>query len=209
MKAIIFDLDGTLFASRNFWTRMHHAYGTWEEGKILTEKYLKDDFEKLVETVVLGLWKGKKSEKYYSLIETATYHPGVKELFAAVKRKKYLTAIISSAPLDLARKVQKDFGIDEIYANEIEIKNGVFTGKFYACQDYHSKDTVLRRFCDQHGFSPKDCIVVGDGENDIPMFKIAGKAIGFNILPEEKELIGKHCDVIIMSDDLRKIIPHL
>lgn len=51
-KLICFDMDGVIFEGVNFWLELHKKFGTFEEGKILTEKYLYSDYNKLVEEVV-------------------------------------------------------------------------------------------------------------------------------------------------------------
>ncbi|MBI4450914.1 hypothetical protein HY642_02985 [Candidatus Woesearchaeota archaeon] len=38
-KLVVFDMDGVLFQHHNFWIELHKALGTWEEGKLLTQKY--------------------------------------------------------------------------------------------------------------------------------------------------------------------------
>jgi len=208
-KAVVFDLDGVIFQQRNFWRRMHKAYGTWEEGEWLTELYLKEDFKKLVTEVVGKLWKGKGADKFHMVVRTSRYNKGVRETITKLREAGLEMAIISSAPDELALKVRLDMGIKYNYANKIEIKDGKFTGKFFAMQDFHGKDKTLFSFCKEIGVKVKDVAVVGDGENDISMFRIAGKAIGFNILEEEKKKIGRHCDVIVGGNDLREILPHV
>ena len=39
-KLICLDMDGVLLKDVNFWLELHKKFGTFEEGKVLTEKYL-------------------------------------------------------------------------------------------------------------------------------------------------------------------------
>ena len=50
---------------------------------------------------------------------------------------------------------------------------------------------------------PHDCIVIGDGANDIYMFAKAGYSIAFNAKPILKE----HADAVVDQKDLSAIIP--
>jgi len=205
-KAVVFDLDGVIFKHRNFWERMHKVYGTRKIGVELTKKYLKTDFSKLVSEVVEKLWKGKDAKLFQMLVESAKYNPGAKEMARELKKEGYTLAIISSAPRELGLKARLELGIRYNYTNTLEVKQGKITGKFYAVHDFHGKDKTVFAFCREVGINPKEVIAVGDSENDIPMFRICGKAIGFNLLPSEKERIGRFCDVVIPGNDLREVL---
>jgi phosphoserine phosphatase len=41
-KLVCFDMDGVIF-DINIWMELHKVWGTLEEGKVLTKKYLKTD----------------------------------------------------------------------------------------------------------------------------------------------------------------------
>ena len=47
------------------------------------------------------------------------------------------------------------------------------------------KGTGLLRLCDSLGLSPEQCVAVGDAENDIPMFRVAGLAIAMGNADEQ------------------------
>src|SRR3989344_1617015 len=106
-KLICFDMDGVIFRDVNFWLELHKVFGTLEQGKILTQKYLHTNYDKLVEEVVVKLWKGKNAKPYYNLVNQLEYLPGVKRVFKEIKKKGILTAIISASSIDVARRAQK------------------------------------------------------------------------------------------------------
>ena len=58
------------------------------------------------------------------------YVEGVPKVLGAIKRKGLITAIISASAIDAARRVQRDYGIDHIFANELVIRNGRVSGEF-------------------------------------------------------------------------------
>lgn len=123
-------MDGVIFKDINFWMELHKIFGTLEQGKELTKKYLHTNYDKLVEEVVVKLWKGKDAKPYFDLVNSLEYLPGIKDVFSFIKKKDYITVIISASSIDCARRVQKDFGVDHIYANELVVKNGKVSGEF-------------------------------------------------------------------------------
>ncbi|MDO8656563.1 MAG: HAD family phosphatase [Nanoarchaeota archaeon] len=206
-KLIIFDMDGVIFEHKNFWLELHKSLGTLEEGTKLTQKYLHQDYATLVEEVVHKLWKGKDAAPYYQLIKHINYLSGVKEVFKEIKNQDYLTAIISSGPIDLARRAQHDLGIDFVYANELVIENGKISGEFlWPVEKEGKKVQIIQHLCQDLGIKEKEVIFVGDSENDLGAFQLVGKSIAFNSHSEQLNEAATH---IVEGKDLKKILPFL
>ena len=198
-------MDGVLFKDVNFWMELHRVFGTLEEGKILTKKYLHTDYQRLVEEVVVNLWKDKEAEPYFNLIKDLEYLPGIKELFTYIKNQDFITAIISASSIDAARRVQKEFGIDHIYANELIIRNGKITGEFIwpIAEGGVNKAKIVENLCEEFNISPEEVIFVGDSINDVEASKVVGLSIAFNTDCEELKQVATH---VIDSNDLRDVI---
>ncbi len=190
MKLIIFDMDGVIFEHINFWLELHKAYGTYEEGAELTERYVKTDYQKLVDEVVGRLWKGKPAKPYFDLIKKIKYLPDVKETAKELKKEGYKIAIISAGPKELAEMAKEELGLDYIYTNELLIKNNKIVGsrdiKHWPIR-FGNKAEALRELCRKHNIDLKDVIVVGHDEADVKMAKSAGFAIALN--PRSDELV--------------------
>ncbi len=197
-------MDGVIFEHKNFWLELHKALGTLEEGKRLTQKHLHTNYAKLVEEVVHKLWKGKDAAPYHQLVKSIKYNPGVKEVFKEIKKKDYLTAIISSGPIDLARRAQHDLGIDFVYANELVIEDGKISGEFlWPVESKEKKVGIIKHLCQDLGIKPQEVIFVGDSNNDLEAFKFVGTSIAFNDAPLELKKAATYC---VEGKDLRGIM---
>lgn len=206
-KLIAFDMDGVIFEHFNFWLELHKKLGTYKDGKKLTEKYLKDNYEKLVDEVVHKLWKGKSAIPYFKLIKEAEYLPRVKETFSKLKKLGIKTAIISSGPKDLALRAKKELGIDFIFTNELVLKkNEIIDFKWPIGHGEMEKINVLKRLCNELNINLNEVAYVGDHDNDIGVFKIVGLAIAFN--SKSKQLNGV-ADSVINKIDLREILKYV
>lgn len=207
-KLICFDMDGVIFKDVNFWMKLHEAFGTLERGKELTKQYLHTDYDQLVEEVVVKLWKGRNSELYFDLVNSLEYLPGVNDTFAHLKRKGYMTAIISASSIDCARRVQKDYGVDHIFANELVIRDGKISGEFVwpIGAGKEKKAQIIRDLCRDVGVSHQEVIYVGDSDTDLEAMKLAGRSIAFNSASDE---IKKAATYVVDTHNLADIIPYI
>lgn len=206
-KLICLDIDGVLAKGRNFWLDVHKALGTFELGEALTKKYLHKDYDKLAQEVVYKLWKGKDAKPIFELAKKRKYMKGINELFDIIKKNKWVSALISGGSITLAERIQQDYGVDYIFANKLIIKDGKIVG--YEAEVNIGKEhkaRIIMGLCKKLGISLKQVIYIGDTDYDLEAFKIVGKAIAFNA--ESKEL-KEDAHVIVDSNDLRDVLPHL
>ena len=207
-KLICFDIDGVIFKDVNFWMELHKSFNTLEQGKILTEKYLHSDYPRLVEEVVVNLWKGRDAKPYFDLVNSLEYLPGVKQMFDYVKSKGFISALISASSIEVARRVQKDFGVDHIFANELIIRDNKVSGEFLwpLGAGKEKKADIIRNLCNDLNISPKETIYIGDSDKDIEAFKEVGLSIAFNSNCKELKDIATF---VVDSDNLSKVLKYL
>jgi len=207
-KLICFDLDGVIFKPHNFWIELHKVFGTFEKGKKLTEKHLHNDYGKLVEEVVVKLWKGRDAGPYYKLVDSVEYNKGVKAVFEYVKEKGLITAIVSSSSIDAAKRVKRDFQVDYIFANELVIKDGKVSGEFVwpIGAGKENKARIIRDLCSDLGISPEECIYIGDNDVDIEAFKEVGLSIAFN---SDSDELKKAAIFVVESRNLSDVLKYI
>ena len=78
--------------------------------------------------------------------------------------------------------------MDYVYANELDIDDGIVTGKVSGTiVDGARKAELLRQLAREEGIDLQQVIAVGDGANDLPMLSIAGLGIAFRAKPLVKK----------------------
>jgi phosphoserine phosphatase len=113
---------------------------------------------------------------------------GAHRLMKALKYYGYKTAILSGGFTYFGDYLQKELGIDYVYANELEIKDGKLTGKYLGeIVDGQKKAEYLKAIAEKEGIHINQTIAVGDGANDLPMLNLAGLGIAFHAKPKVKE----------------------
>lgn len=206
IKLVCFDMDGVIFRQPNFWLELHKKLGTYEEGKELTDKYLKTDYDKLVHEVVGRLWKGKSAHGYYELITAAEYFPGVKETMAELRKAGIDTAIITSGPKDLALRAKDELEVGHVFANELVIKDETISGEFIASLGFGGieKVEVIKNLTSELLLLPSQVAYVGDNDNDILISDKVGMSIAFCANSEQLRKMVTH---VVDDPDLKKILP--
>jgi phosphoserine phosphatase len=114
---------------------------------------------------------------------------GVDRLMYVLKRYGYKIAILSGGFTYFGEYLQKKYGIDYVYANELEIdENGLLTGRYLGeIVDGRRKAELLKLIAQVEKVDIAQTIAVGDGANDLPMLSEAGLGIAFHAKPKVKE----------------------
>ncbi|WP_370239463.1 HAD-IB family phosphatase, partial [Neptunomonas phycophila] len=92
--------------------------------------------------------------------------------------------ILSGGFTYFAEHLQAKLGFDYVYANQVDIGDGVVTGDVTGeIVNGERKAALLRELAIKEGISLEQTIAVGDGANDLPMLSIAGLGIAFRAKP--------------------------
>jgi phosphoserine phosphatase len=180
VRLIAFDLEGTLVKSISSWVELHKKFGTWDRGKEYAELFFAGEID-YVEWARLdaSLWKGHTREEVMEWANSVEYMEGAEELIEFLKENNFRIAILSSGLMCLAKRVGEELGADYVYANELVFDDGGrITGEVNPLVDFKSKGAILREL--KKELRPGLTVAVGDGYNDISMFKEADVAIAIN-----------------------------
>ena len=114
----------------------------------------------------------------------STETEGTETLMVTLQRLGYKTAILSGGFTYFANRLQKKLGFDYVYANELDISEGVVTGKVTGkIVNGDRKAELLKDIAQRENIALEQVIAVGDGANDLPMLSIAGLGIAFRAKP--------------------------
>ena len=117
---------------------------------------------------------------------------GAERLIRTLKSLGYTIAILSGGFTYFGRRLQDMLGIDYVYANELEIKDGSLTGGLVGdIVDGPGKARLLREIAAKEHISLAQVIAVGDGANDLPMLDVAGLGIAFHAKPIVRQGAGQ------------------
>lgn len=204
VKLIVFDMDSTLIDAETI-DELAVAAGVGDEVSKITELAMRGELdysEALIERS--KLLKDLPIEKAHEAVDRMPFMPGARELIKYLKSRGYKTAMISGGFTMAAERVGKELGIDHVVANVLITDKGYLTGEAIGpLTGQGSKELVLEEISRKYNTKPGDCIVVGDGANDICIFKVAKYAIAFNAKP----ILHEHANIVITEKDLEAVIP--
>ena len=132
---------------------------------------------------------------------------GTRETLVTLKQRG-LRLIVISGTLDLMlNTLLPDHPFDEVHANHIGFDEQGNIAHWRATPfDMQGKEKLLRAIALREGIPLERCGFVGDSSNDVWIARAAGRAVAFNPRCDELE---RTADVVIRSDDLRDVLPHL
>lgn len=184
-RLICFDMDSTLIQTECI-DELAERAGVGEQVRAITESAMRGeiDFQESFAQRV-ALLKGLDESVMKEIAETMPITEGVERLMFVLKRYGYKIAILSGGFTYFGEYLQKKFGIDYVYANELEIIDGKLTGRYLGdVVDGKRKAELLRLIAQVEKVDIAQTIAVGDGANDLPMLSLAGLGIAFHAKPK-------------------------
>ncbi|WP_238882767.1 HAD family phosphatase [Clostridium sp. YIM B02551] len=206
-KLVCFDLDDTLIKEihsvmlpciLNGKEKEHSLIQQQEEEGILD--YILADYHRA--KLLLGLEECKIAE---SFLKIAKPLKNIKCVVESLNKQDIKSIVITVGPKQVAKVASNIWGFDYYYGSDYEVIEGIFTGKILNYISAEQKISCLQDFCKNNCIKPEECIAIGDGSTDIPMFDYCGKSIAINSSLD----VRKRAQYSIDTEDLADILKYI
>ena len=187
-RLICFDMDSTLIQTECI-DELAMRAGVGDKVKAITERAMRGEIDfKESFTQRVSLLKGLDVSVMKDIAEHLPITEGADRLMSVLKRCGYKIAILSGGFTYFGEQLRRRYGIDYVYANELEIdENGKLTGRYVGdIVDGKRKAELLKLIAQVEQVNLAQTIAVGDGANDLPMISEAGLGIAFHAKPRVK-----------------------
>ena len=184
-KLALFDMDSTLIEQEVI-VELAKKAGIGEQVDTITESAMRGEID-FAESFTrrVALLKGLSSEVLEDIIANhITFSPGAKRLISALKNHGYYVVLVSGGFNYFAEYVKNSLGMDESYANDLDIVDNLVTGEITsAIVDGKRKAEILQAVAQRLGIKLSETVAVGDGANDLPMLGLADIGIAYRAKP--------------------------
>lgn len=187
-RLICFDMDSTLVHTECI-DELAERAGVGDQVRAITESAMRGEID-FTESFTrrVALLKGLDESVMEEIARNLPYNEGLGRMMKVLKMVGYKTAILSGGFTYFGRYLQREFGFDYVYANELEIEDGKLTGRYVGdVVDGRRKAELLKLLCQFEGINLEQAVAVGDGANDLPMLSLAGLGIAYHAKPKVRE----------------------
>ena len=202
-KLAVFDFDSTLMDGETieFFAR---EIGIEEKVKSITDKAMRgelDFFESLTKRV--SFLKGLPVSKIDEICHNLPLMNGAKEVVSGLKDKGYKVVCFSGGFKNATKLFVDKLSLDGEFSNILHTKDEILTGQVGGEMMFNnSKGEMLLTLQKLLGITRENTLVVGDGANDLSMFKYADYKVAFCAKP----ILKQSANIIIEEKDLRRIL---
>lgn len=203
---VVFDMDKTIIpiTANEFLGRNLGALDKitqWE--KDYHDKKIDDRmFAERMETILFK----KPLKDIDALLKKIPVLKDVKKTLLELHKRHIKTVLITVGPGFVAENLARRYGFGSAIGTEHIVENGMFSGKIGKVLTDKDKFLEFKKLVSTFKIKLSDCVAVGDGVSDIPLFEACGFSIALNA---KSQVVMDKSSVAITTDSLYDIIPHV
>jgi HAD superfamily phosphoserine phosphatase-like hydrolase len=203
----VLDMDGTILERRTV-DVLCEKLGLTERLKEIDRKSKSMEAYE-VSARIAKLFSGVKASRMEEIFDTIALVRGAREFVDFLKSREFVTAIVTDSYVFLTFRLARKLGIDAVRGNELELINGVVTGKVTMpigweeeeqenCQrkavcKLHAMNDLIRKYSIQDNKT----LAVGDSHNDFCIIQKARVGVAFR--PKDESIV-KVAEVVVRTD---------
>jgi phosphoserine phosphatase len=200
------DMDGTTIHYPcgdygSSWDKLADAIGKIEENKRLLKHYLhrRHLYDELFRKEC-SMYKGVSVAMVRRKVLPPVYTPGARRLAKELRDMSMTRGLLTAGVDVVARYVEEDLHLDFCECNELIRKNGCFTGDGRSNVPLWEKSKNMKDVCRRYGIEPdkdgvyREALVIGDHDNEMELFKIAGTSIAYR---PKSEKVARAADYVV------------
>lgn len=202
----VMDVDGTLILEEVI-DLLGREAGREEEILQITSKAMRGElnFERSLRDRV-SLLEGLPISIFDTVFKSIHLTPNAQEFISILQKNGILVGLVSGGFTQIVERLAKSLGIAHFSANELEVKNGLLTGKLVGqIISPQVKKETLEQWGEELKLSKDRTVAIGDGANDLLMLKSAGIGIAFCA----KEVLKKEIQYHVDKRDFLEVLPFI
>lgn len=208
-RLLCMDVDST-FVKGEFIDELAELAGVKQQVATITARAMRGelDFQAALRERV-ALLKGLPTSRAAELCSRYELSPGAEDLVRGAQRLGIKVGLVSGGFDFFVDILRKKYELDFAFANALEAKDGVLTGRVLGTiVDATRKAQVLRDMAQVHRIRLEQTIAIGDGANDIQMLETAGLGVAYRAKPRLQEVADARIEQSDRLDTLFYMLGH-
>lgn len=200
----VMDVDGTLLLEEVI-DLLGREAGREEEISLITSRAMRGelDFESSLSKRV-SLLEGLPVSVFDKVFDSIHLTSNAQEFISILQKNGILVGLVSGGFTPIVETLAKSLGIAYFSANQLEVKDGLLTGKLIGqIISPEIKKETLEKWRKELQLPRERTVAIGDGANDLLMLKSAGLGIAFCAKEVLKQEIPNHVD----KRDFLEVLP--
>ncbi|ULJ63899.1 phosphoserine phosphatase SerB [Wielerella bovis] len=186
IKLIVSDMDSTLINIECI-DEIAAGAGLKEQVSAITERAMRGelDFAQSLRERVALLKGLPESQLQYVYEHILQLNDGAEYLLQQCRQNGVRFVLVSGGFTFFTEQLKRRLGFDFAYANQLEVENGVLTGRVLGrIIDAQAKADILAQHRAELACDAAQVVAIGDGANDIPMLQAAGVGVAYHAKPK-------------------------
>ncbi len=200
----VMDVDGTLILEEVI-DLLGREAGREEEIAQITSQAMRGEIE--FETSLrkrVSLLEGLPISVFEKVFNSIHLMPNAQEFISILQKNGILVGLVSGGFSPIVERLAKSLGITYFSANQLEVKDGLLTGKLVGqIINPEIKKETLEKWREELKLPQERTVAIGDGANDLLMLKSSGLGIAFCAKEVLKKEIPNHVD----KRDFLEVLP--
>lgn len=200
----VLDVDGTLILEEVI-DLLGREVGREEEISQITSQAMRGelDFERSLRDRV-SLLEGLPISVFDKVFKSIHLTSNAQEFISIIQKNGILVGLVSGGFTPIVERLAKSLGIAYFSANQLEVKDGLLTGKLVGqIISPEVKKEILEKWREELKLPRERTVAIGDGANDLLMLKSSGLGIAFCAKEVLKQEIPHHVD----KRDFLEVLP--
>ena len=200
----VLDVDGTLILEEVIDLLGREACREAEIAQITSQAMRGEiDFESSLRKRV-SLLEGLPDSVFDNVFNSIHLSLNAQKFISILQKNEILVGLVSGGFTPIVERLAKSLGIAYFSANQVEVKNGLLTGKLVGqIISPQVKKETLEQWREELKLSKDRTVAIGDGANDLFMLKSAELGIAFCAKEVLKKEIPNHVD----KRDFLEVLP--